>query len=79
MKVSYRKQEYVMKSLLNVRPRAPALISTAALNCSQLLVSVICRLCRTGRIDSQEILLSLCDLGVHISEEQAERILKRLG
>jgi len=30
-----------------------------------------------GRIDSQEIMQSLRDLGVHISEEQAEKILKR--
>lgn len=31
-----------------------------------------------GRIDSQEILQSLRDLGVHISEEQAEKILKSM-
>ncbi|XP_043095805.1 calcium-binding mitochondrial carrier protein SCaMC-2-B isoform X6 [Puntigrus tetrazona] len=31
-----------------------------------------------GRIDSQEIMQSLRDLGVHISEEQAEKILKRI-
>lgn len=30
-----------------------------------------------GRIDSQEIMQSLRDLGVHISEQQAEKILKR--
>lgn len=30
-----------------------------------------------GRIDSQEIMQSLRDLGVNISEEQAEKILKR--
>ncbi|XP_016144798.1 calcium-binding mitochondrial carrier protein SCaMC-2-B-like [Sinocyclocheilus grahami] len=31
-----------------------------------------------GRIDSQEIMQSLRDLGVHISEEQAEKILKSM-
>ncbi|XP_055018304.1 calcium-binding mitochondrial carrier protein SCaMC-2-B-like isoform X2 [Boleophthalmus pectinirostris] len=31
-----------------------------------------------GRIDSQEIMQSLCDLGVHISEEQADQILKSM-
>uniref|UniRef100_A0AAY3ZXG9 EF-hand domain-containing protein n=1 Tax=Denticeps clupeoides TaxID=299321 RepID=A0AAY3ZXG9_9TELE len=31
-----------------------------------------------GRIDSQEIMQSLRDLGVHISEQQAEKILKRI-
>ncbi|XP_038589841.1 calcium-binding mitochondrial carrier protein SCaMC-2-B isoform X1 [Micropterus salmoides] len=31
-----------------------------------------------GRIDSQEIMQSLRDLGVNISEEQAEKILKRI-
>ncbi|XP_052448759.1 calcium-binding mitochondrial carrier protein SCaMC-2-B isoform X4 [Carassius gibelio] len=31
-----------------------------------------------GHIDSQEIMQSLRDLGVHISEEQAEKILKRI-
>lgn len=31
----------------------------------------------SGRIDSQEIMQSLRDLGVHISEQQAEKILKR--
>lgn len=30
-----------------------------------------------GHIDSQEIMQSLRDLGVHISEQQAEKILKR--
>lgn len=30
-----------------------------------------------GRIDSQEIVQSLRDLGVKISEQQAEKILKR--
>lgn len=62
-----------------------ARISTAALICSQSLLretnvlfqSFKRRLCRTGRIDSQEIQQSLRDLGVHISEEQAEKILKR--
>ena len=33
--------------------------------------------CDAGRIDSQEIMQSLRDLGVHISEQQAEKILKR--
>ncbi|XP_023678863.1 calcium-binding mitochondrial carrier protein SCaMC-2-B isoform X5 [Paramormyrops kingsleyae] len=32
-----------------------------------------------GHIDSQEIMQSLKDLGVHISEQQAEKILKRIG
>ncbi|XP_007898469.1 calcium-binding mitochondrial carrier protein SCaMC-2-B isoform X1 [Callorhinchus milii] len=31
-----------------------------------------------GKIDAQEIMQSLCDLGVHISEQQAEKILKRM-
>uniref|UniRef100_A0A8C6TK84 Solute carrier family 25 member 25 n=1 Tax=Neogobius melanostomus TaxID=47308 RepID=A0A8C6TK84_9GOBI len=31
-----------------------------------------------GRIDSQEIMQSLCDLGIHISEEQADQILKSM-
>ncbi|XP_072310216.1 calcium-binding mitochondrial carrier protein SCaMC-2-B isoform X2 [Eucyclogobius newberryi] len=31
-----------------------------------------------GQIDSQEIIQSLCDLGVHISEEQADQILKSM-
>lgn len=31
----------------------------------------------TGRIDAQEIMQSLRDLGVKISEQQAEKILKR--
>lgn len=31
----------------------------------------------SGHIDSQEIMQSLRDLGVHISEQQAEKILKR--
>ncbi|XP_053086359.1 calcium-binding mitochondrial carrier protein SCaMC-2-B isoform X1 [Pangasianodon hypophthalmus] len=31
-----------------------------------------------GRIDSQEIMQSLRDLGVHISEQQAEKILRRI-
>ncbi|XP_043913924.1 calcium-binding mitochondrial carrier protein SCaMC-2 isoform X3 [Protopterus annectens] len=31
-----------------------------------------------GRIDAQEIMQSLRDLGVHISEQQAEKILKRI-
>uniref|UniRef100_A0A3Q1F7Q6 Calcium-binding mitochondrial carrier protein SCaMC-2-B n=1 Tax=Acanthochromis polyacanthus TaxID=80966 RepID=A0A3Q1F7Q6_9TELE len=31
-----------------------------------------------GQIDSQEIMQSLCDLGVNISEEQAEKILKSM-
>ncbi|XP_035810573.2 calcium-binding mitochondrial carrier protein SCaMC-2-B isoform X1 [Amphiprion ocellaris] len=31
-----------------------------------------------GQIDSQEIMQSLCDLGVNISEEQAEKILRRI-
>lgn len=30
-----------------------------------------------GRIDAQEIMQSLRDLGVKISEQQAEKILKR--
>lgn len=34
-------------------------------------------LCVAGRIDSQEIVQSLRDLGVKISEQQAEKILKR--
>ncbi|PWA24061.1 hypothetical protein CCH79_00019116 [Gambusia affinis] len=31
----------------------------------------------TGRIDSQEIMQSLRDLGIHLTEEQAEEILRR--
>ena len=31
----------------------------------------------TGRIDAQEIMQSLRDLGVKISEQQPEKILKR--
>lgn len=37
----------------------------------------IINLSGAGRIDSQEIVQSLRDLGVNISEEQAEKILKR--
>lgn len=37
----------------------------------------IMNLSGAGRIDSQEIVQSLRDLGVNISEEQAEKILKR--
>lgn len=69
--------------------RGPALIAAAAFISSRmiselllcernlLVLSFMHPLCRTGRIDSQEILQSLRDLGVHISEEQAEKILKR--
>lgn len=39
---------------------------------SQLTASVV-----AGRIDAQEIMQSLRDLGVKISEQQAEKILKR--
>lgn len=46
------------------------------LYCCKLTLCKIDVLCK-GRIDSQEILQSLCDLGVKISEEQAEKILKR--
>lgn len=60
------------------------MVNTSLLLMSGLVHVSACSLCPrahwfifAGRIDAQEIVQSLRDLGVKISEQQAEKILKR--